>query len=1311
MLRVLGWVLLAGYFVLGVGYIALRWYIWPFLDDWRPRIETSLTEAAGRPVRMDAISTGFDGLAPTLQISGLRIDGDDGKPLLEVPRVLAVLSVRTLWSGELRFAELRLTSPRLVAERDADGAVRVAGIPVRPDGSGAGDGADRLMLQRRIVVERGTLDWTDAQQDRRQRFEGIDVALGNVGRRHRLAVSVRDGGPLFDGAQAVAEFFRPVRSRPSEWRRWQGDGYLGAERLDAGALADWLGAASALPLERGTAALRAWWHFDSGQVRDGQLKLAGRDLRTRVPLPALGFAAVELDLQASPAEGPGWDLRLARLVLDDGQGLRASGTGVQQLLLDAQGGLRGGRLALEELDAARLLAFALRLPLDAHTREVLSRMTVAGRRKAPSFAFGLGNAAGFDGTVEFEGLGMRVAHAGPLPTMPDGRPLPRVPGFANLSGRARVGHDRGELDIDARSATLFFPGVYEEEALPMQLLQARTEWKVGTSPDVPKLLVRVPQLRFANADAAGNATGTWQTAPKGGPGIIELDARLDRADAARTARYLPQQLPAAVRGWVARAVTAGSSDDVVFRVRGDLHDFPFHEPGTGEFRIDAGVHEGTLTYAPEWPSIERFEGRLLFERDGLDIRMNTGRIFGVALGEARARIADYGTSLLVIDGSGSGPAADMLRFLNESPLATRINDFTRDTVVDGNARLALKLELPIRNLVDSRIAGSVTFSGNDLQLDNTLPRLSGVHGRLEFSDAGLALRQMSATFLGGPLKVEGETPEPGRFQLRAQGSIAAEEMRRVADNPLTEKLSGRTDYSAEIDVRRRAATVRIESDLVGLASALPPPFDKPADARWPLRVLSEPRLHEDPLSRPTGDRISVALRDSVRLVFDRDRRGDNDKLLIRRGAFAIGSEPVMPDNGFAVSLNQPEVDLDAWGALLGGVPLQDSPERIGSEFAPGFSLLPSVVSVVAPRVKVAGKDLHEVVFGATRLGGFWRANISAREINGFFNWRAAAPGQPHGALVARFAKLEIPPSRRGDVESLLDEAPDALPALDLVADEFVLNERKLGSLKLVASNEGSGAASAWNLKELTIEHPAGTLSATGAWASERRGSDQRSTRLDFTLASRDSGALLDTFGIRDALRGGAGQLSGRIQWQGSPLSIHFPTLSGELRTELGAGQFMKTEPGIAKLIGVVNLQALPRRLNLDFRDVLAEGFAFDRIDGDVQIVQGVARTSDLSMVGLQAKVRISGEADLARETQALEVEVRPELNAGLASLAWAAMANPALGIGTFFAQLVLRKPLENLFTYEYLVTGSWTDPHVVEKRRYALTPPHSPAVQ
>jgi len=155
---------------------------------------------------------------------------------------------------------------------------------------------------------------------------------------------------------------------------------------------------------------------------------------------------------------------------------------------------------------------------------------------------------------------------------------------------------------------------------------------------------------------------------------------------------------------------------------------------------------------------------------------------------------------------------------------------------------------------------------------------------------------------------------------------------------------------------------------------------------------------------------------------------------------------------------------------------------------------------------------------------------------------------------------------------------------------------------------------------------------------------------------------------------------------------------------------LKADPGIAKLLGVLSLQALPRRLTLDFRDVFSEGFAFDFLRGDVTVNKGQAHTSNLQMKGVNAVVLMEGSTDIARETQRIKVVVIPEINAGTAALI-ATVINPALGLGTFLAQLFLHRPLTESVTQEFLVDGSWTDPKVCKTAKISPASPASPQTQ
>jgi uncharacterized protein YhdP len=270
-----------------------------------------------------------------------------------------------------------------------------------------------------------------------------------------------------------------------------------------------------------------------------------------------------------------------------------------------------------------------------------------------------------------------------------------------------------------------------------------------------------------------------------------------------------------------------------------------------------------------------------------------------------------------------------------------------------------------------------------------------------------------------------------------------------------------------------------------------------------------------------------------------------------------------------------------------------------------------------------------------------------------------------------------------------------------------LRGKKLGRMEIEAVNRASGGAREWRLNKLNLTMPEATMAATGNWAAvaaqaplpacsrgAARGARERHrTVMNFKLDVADSGQLLNRFGMKDVVRRGKGRMEGQVSWLGSPLSLDYASMNGNFYINFEAGQFLKADPGLAKLLGVMSLQSLPRRLALDFRDVFTEGFAFDFVRGDVTIQQGIAATNNLQMKGVNAAVLMEGHADIARETQELKVVVIPEINAGTASLV-ATVINPAIGLGSFLAQMFLRQPLIRANTQEFQIDGTWADPHI-----------------
>jgi uncharacterized protein YhdP len=359
-------------------------------------------------------------------------------------------------------------------------------------------------------------------------------------------------------------------------------------------------------------------------------------------------------------------------------------------------------------------------------------------------------------------------------------------------------------------------------------------------------------------------------------------------------------------------------------------------------------------------------------------------------------------------------------------------------------------------------------------------------------------------------------------------------------------------------------------------------------------------------------------------------------------------------------------------------------------------VVPDVIAARAAELFISERKLDNVVVGASHQGQTWQASIDSQQIDGHVMWDEGAAGQALGKVTARLASLIIPESAAADVKDLLEsgKSPAAsIPALDIVAERFELFNKQLGRLELLANNATGAGGREWRISRLQLVNPDGVLKGTGKWVS-REGSS--TTSMNFTLDIEDAGKLLDRFGFPDTLRRGKGRMSGDLAWNGLPYSLDTPSLSGKLELNVAAGQFLKKDPGAAKLLGVLSLQMLPRILKLDFHDVFSEGLAFDGITATASIARGVARTDNLKMHGVAATVLMDGSADIGNETTNLHVVVIPEFNLGTGPLVYALAVNPVIGLGSFLAQLFLRAPMMRALTYEMQVTGPWKAPIVTK---------------
>ena len=1246
----LGWALSAAYFLLALVIVGLRYWVLPDIDRYSAAIEQAVSQVLGERVSIGGIRARWVGLHPEIELTNVRIHDREGRVALSLPAVDAVVGWRSLPLMSLRLQSLSIDQPQLDVRRDRSGRLFVAGIEIRSDHRGAGPW---LLSQSEIVVRNARVSWDDESRAApRLDLHGVTVVLRNSGSLHRFGLKAQAAPQLASALDIRGELRGASLENLSDWT---GLAYAEIDYVDLAAWKQWID--FPIEIESGKGAVRLWLAFDRERITEATADVALAEVRARLAhdLPMLDLEYLQGRLGGADIGG-----------IIDAQGRR--------IALKATGGAAlppadftlhwergaGERPAKGELRAASLrieplVQLAEYLPFPAPLRQRLAQYEPHGAVQdlRVSWTGEPDRPQRYNVRGRFSGIGIKAHRS--------------LGGFAGLTGNVEATEAGGSLRIDAEKVQIHWPGVLAHERTELDKLVAQVSWK--GSPGQWQL--KFSNVALANAELAGSVQAAYSTRSRhaDSPGSIDLTATVERLEARAVYRYVPF-LPEAVQNYLRGSILAGQVSDGRVRLKGDLRDFPFPDGKAGLFRVSARLANGELAYADAWPKLSAIAAEIAL--DGTQLQINAARstMMGARISNLRAHIPDlyHGNERLRLDGQADAPTSEFLRFIRSSPVEQQVGGFTRSLVAAGGGRLQLTLNIPLAEPAQTQIAGSYEFTNNQLTLAPQVPPFAQASGRLDFTESSLSGKNLSAQFLGGPATFALTTRGEGAYTVTAQGTANVAMLRKQFDLPILERASGNAGWRGTVNASQDRVDLLVESPLTGVAISLPPPFGKTAGEALALRLERTTRADAEFLKRAQvqrlpreGDAFAISLGPLASGVFVRRRSGDS--YVLDRGALGLNEPPPpLRANGLAITGRFSHLDLDQWRALMAG----------GGDAA-GDSV--NNVSLRVSALDLAGKRLNDVTLRAAPAGGAWNAEVSSRELAGTLSWRP----EGRGRVVARLKHLVVPeaspaPSR--------NTQGSELPALDVTAETFVLHDTQLGRLELVAVND----ARDWRIEKLTLASADSTLSAEGTWQSwATRPSISMNVRLDVNNVA----AFLTRFGYGGTVRGGTARLEGKVGWVGSPQSIDYPTLTGQVSLSATKGQFLKADPGIARLLGILSLQSW---ITLDFRELFGEGFAFETLAGTAQISKGVMTTEDFSMNGKSAQVSMTGTVDLASETQNLRVRVVPSLGDSVS--AGLLLANPVAGLGAMVAQRILKDPLGRIFAFEYAVTGSWNDPQV-----------------
>ena len=1246
--------------VMCLAALFFRFWVMPNIAGYEGALEAAASQAVGQPVAIGGLAADWHGVNPRVVLRDVRMTPPSGPPLT-LPRVEAVVSWLSLPLLEPRLASLNLERVSLALRRDARGVITVAGIPVNVPGAPS-PFPDWLLKQPRIVVRDAELTWLDETLAAPElRLSQVRLLVENGFGRHRFGGVAHPTGTAARRLELRGDFRGDSVHALSEW---SGEAYA---RVDDARLENW---GRWVPwaqqaVKGGTGSLRFWLKLKQGQVRDlvGDARLNQVALSLQRGLPNLCFDNLFGRVGWSRRQ-ESQDFFVERLRFQQAGGAPAEPASVRvSLVPDGQGGFKRIGVKASNLRLETLTALTGAIPLPRRGHDLIAALNPRGLVESAE-----GHWAGLaDYTVK-----LRLREAGVAA-------YAALPGVSGLTARIQADAKGGEASLEGRGLMLNWNRLFRHD-LGFSRLDAEARWQVAED----AVTVAFEAGRIANDDLEGTAEGRVEL-PKAGAPRVDIRGHLSHGEARAVHRYLPRPVGDQAYEWLRRGLQGGHSDDVRLTLKGDLSRFPF-DHGGGEFKVAINMVDGVLDYAEGWPRIEQVRGSLVFQDKTMLLEAHAGRILDAELGPVKVVIPDLHYSydeVVLVDGRARGDTQTFLEFIRQSPVNDYTNGFTAPFQAEGKGELALKLRIPVRLPETTTVSGNYALQGNRLVLGGELPQLTDVLGVVGFTEKGLQARGVRLSLLGQPavFDLADEAPPGGgskQVRVKASGRLEAEALKPYLPASMAGRVRGATTWQADVGMNaERAVQLSLTSDLVGMAVDLPHPLGKSAAQTLNLALSSRP-------GGPGGDQLAARLGDLVTL------RAEVGGGRAPRVNIKLGGEEAPPPGaeGLWISGNLRLFDLDAWLALSRDLP--------GAGTGAGEALFKEA-SVSFNELRAFNHRLRDTHVRFRQAGQGWQANLAGREVAGEVN---LVPDREAFRVLANFKRLTFPEALPGSAPAPEGLAkPASLRSLELNAGNLSWKGLDLGEARLRLSSAQHG----FQIDSFILALADSKVEAKGLLAEHPR----RPSRVEFQVESGSLGKLLAQLGQPGRLRGAPAQVSGTLTWQGGLDGFDLSSLGGSLDVAVKPGQFLKVEPGAARLLGILSLQSLPRRITLDFRDVFSEGFAFDEIVGSLHLDRGLAYAKDLRMNGPAAKIRLSGVVDLAKESQNLRVVIQPRLDDSVA-VAGALIGGPVVGLGTLIAGKVLKDPLGQAVTFEYAVTGNWSDPVVAKVPRGVRKEAESP---
>ena len=1293
-----------------LGHVGVRFVLWPQIEKSKASVERLIGARIGAEVSMDSLQVSWTGIRPNFEIEGLRFNGPDkSKPLLFVQKINGQLSWASFYHLAPYFHELNIENAEIHAQRNSKGVITIAGISI--DGKPNNYSAENwLFTQNEVRINDGKLFWDD--QLKKKALTSIDIqslSLSNGIRSHKGSISATTPwtkGPLTLNIDLVHH----IGGQAGNWRDWIGTLSWKLNELQLSQIASDF----SLPLNtlEGILNSNGKLKIDNGKPDGGEIYLAADNLTIQLTKDedAIALGRLETNLTQETESGliAVTTKTFAWRDIDSPKSTPLENLSPMTFRWRPPAG--DGEIKEFGFSSPKILVedvalFALNLPLSKKVHQWIKASKADGElqdldinwseSKSPLSALNIPGGWFKSNKLDFTVSGKLID----LSFVGINKSIPSV---KKLSGFLTADQSKGSFSIKSNDLELEVNDFLVDPKIKLDQASGQISW----SKQKGNWVVNAKQLELGNSEISTTLNINYIIGEAKKPNYMTLDMDFAQANLKTAYRYLPVGMGSDAKTYLSKAFDAGVIKKGNLHIKGDPSEVPFSKTGTGEFTLNLPIAGATFSPVPTsspaqgiWPAFNKVNGLINMQNANFMVDVDQASYKEVTLSKFHAEIPSVSAKqlLLTVNGEAQGDAPQLLEYLFTSPVGKKQIELERNLKITGPTSLNLGLKIPLTGSGDTSTDIQLSFPGNRVQWSE-LPPFENLKGKIRITEVNPEFEDITANFLGGAIKISSATSRNKGQSYDISGDISAKFIQDYFANdtavqafPILQALSGVARYDGTIGFNKGNSETNLKFDMRDWGSNAPAPMKKQVGKAMSgnliLKTFAKNKANPSRFSwdGKIGD-----------IYYIQGEIAADDTL---RHAIGVGTSAIPPQQGFQLNLVSNELNLDVWREFLS----HQSTKRSGQPPTPN-TLNNIQIAAQVKQLTLFDRIWQDLNLTATNKNSAWQLRLrGSPQIAGNIQYQPSSQSLTSELISGRLARLKIPevvvttptptkqaqknPANKNMIE------PGSIPSIDLTIDEFDWHKVQLGQAKIKTKTSGN----VLNIESIKFNNPQGSSNLTGRWVGGAQNTPSH-TDLNYDLEIKDAGQIIAHWTNQKSVEGGQGKLTVNADWAGPPFDPNYDTLAGKATLNLEKGRLLEVNTSGAKLLDVLSLQSLFRFATFDLKgslgNIVTKGTPFNTIDASFDINAGIAQAKQFTMGLDQARVVMTGQINIPKQTQDLRVTIFPTIDATAGSLAAFAI-NPIVGLGALVGQYLITSQINRNLQSDYLVQGSWDNPEVI----------------